>query len=276
MATLDWEQLKMAHLVWRINFRSMLSGGSGKLESIQVKDHTQCEMGKWLHGEGMAKYASNPMFMDLVAYHKGFHEMAAKAYGHYISKETHEANECLAKITDHSNTLMEIIDQFKVIASPSLASPSSPEPADLAIEWKKEYEIGVSQIDEQHKSLVNVINRLWLAIKNRNATHEIAEIIHTLEDYTRVHFAAEEVMLETVGYSDLAGHKKKHAEFIAYLSDYRKQAAAGSKDFMGLYEYLGKWLISHIQKSDRNYMDEINRKKTPVETGFFAKIFKKI
>jgi len=277
MATnLDWEQLKMAHLVWRINFRSLLNGGSGRLEDSKIKDHTQCDMGKWLHGEGGIKFGHDRQFQDLVEYHKIFHEMATTAYTQFAAGDKVQANSTLERITDHSNALMSLIDQFK---TKTFQTPVVPETRTASYQfipfaWTRDFEIGISQIDDQHKMLVSLTNELGEAIHMRRANHMISEVIYKLEEYTRTHFTAEETMLETIGYSGLYEHRKKHTEFIDFLSSYRVQVTNGKKDGFDLHDYLGKWLINHIQKSDREYVTDMNSRKQPVESGLFSRLFK--
>lgn len=272
-AILDWEQLKMAHLVWRINFRSLLNGGSGKLEDSKIKDHTQCDMGKWLHGEGREKFGTNPMYHDLVEYHKIFHEMATNAYQEFSAGNKDRAAVILEKITDHSNALMALIDQFKTVAKTAPVEETRIAGFEPYV-WTPAFEIGISQIDAQHKSLVSLTNELGQAVHLRRANHIISEVIYKLEDYTKTHFSAEEMLLESINYKGISEHRQKHADFINYLSSYRMQVQNGQKNGMDLHDYLGKWLINHIQVSDRDYVNEINARQQPVESGLFSRLFR--
>lgn len=111
---IDWEVIKMQHITWRMRFRSMLNSGSGKLEEIQVKDHTQCDMGKWMHSTGIKRYGDDPAFKILLDRHKEFHDVAAKGYNAYSDRNLSEANHYLSDVTKISDDMLQLIDVFKV------------------------------------------------------------------------------------------------------------------------------------------------------------------
>ena len=57
------------------------------------------------------------------------------------------------------------------------------------ITWKPEYDIGIQEIDEQHRRLVALINNLYNALVRKGSTEEIGQVIDEVIDYTKVHFA---------------------------------------------------------------------------------------
>lgn len=123
---IDWEVIKMQHITWRMRFRSMLNSGSGKLEEIQVKDHTQCDMGKWMHSTGIARYGEDPAFKILLDRHKEFHDVAAKGYNAYTERNLNEANHYLNDVTKISDDMLQLIDVFKAyLEKKTVSSPMS-------------------------------------------------------------------------------------------------------------------------------------------------------
>ena len=110
---IDWGVVKMKHLSWRMRFRSMLNGGSGKLEEIQVKDHKECEMGKWLFSVGTEKYGRDSAFKLLAEKHHELHRLAGTCYTYFADNNFKKANETMNEVLTVSDELMNLIDEFK-------------------------------------------------------------------------------------------------------------------------------------------------------------------
>jgi methyl-accepting chemotaxis protein len=72
----DFDQAILAHIKWKTRLKNYLNGKEQIDLAILSMDH-QCELGKWIHGEAKAKYASDPTFADLKLKHAQFHTVAA-------------------------------------------------------------------------------------------------------------------------------------------------------------------------------------------------------
>lgn len=72
--------------------------------------------------------------------------------------------------------------------------------------WKKEFELGISSIDDQHKRLLEIGNRINDLLINHEEDDdnydEIFMVIEELKDYTIYHFNTEEELF--VNYSNFA------------------------------------------------------------------------
>lgn len=127
--------------------------------------------------------------------------------------------------------------------------------------WTKEFEIGINLIDEQHKKLLEIGNRINDLLINHedgdNNFDEIYTVIEELKDYTVYHFDTEEELFVKYKYSDYDNHKKKHDDFIEYLESVDLEHIDGNqKEF--LKELLGKivqWVFKHIIATDFLYKD---------------------
>ena len=58
--------------------------------------------------------------------------------------------------------------------------------------WSPEYSVNIKTIDNQHKELISILNRLFVAVFNREGDKAIAGILDALMTYTKTHFALEE------------------------------------------------------------------------------------
>jgi hemerythrin len=134
------------------------------------------------------------------------------------------------------------------------------------IQWKDEYSVGVPEMDKQHKGLIVLINRLT---EEEQTTGMIAYVFEALDQYVKEHFRAEEKLMRASGYADLEPHKRQHRDFEEWLRAVKQAHAAGASTFMlaeTVNEFLRRWLIDHILKTDMAYkpvLAHATRQRTP-------------
>ncbi len=122
------------------------------------------------------------------------------------------------------------------------------------IEWTDELSVGIQEIDEQHKILVNLINELYGAMIKGGAKETNGAILRRLVDYTKTHFTVEESLMRIMGYSDYDAHKKRHDDFVAQLKELQQKFDQGQVHIsMELLNFLKDWLSNHIMKTDKQY-----------------------
>ena len=124
------------------------------------------------------------------------------------------------------------------------------------IKWNDKYSVGISKIDEEHKKLIDIINKAVAASRHKDNSREIIGILREMSDFAQTHFAAEEAYMLECGYPDYEQHKKEHQNFaietIAFLDDVSK---GDSRLAYEILDHLKVWLVSHIQGTDRGYID---------------------
>lgn len=122
------------------------------------------------------------------------------------------------------------------------------------ITWTEELSVGIEEIDEQHKILVELINRMHDAIHQRHGSAVVEGILAELAEYTRIHFAVEESLMRILHYPGYEEHHDLHEELIQQIVDLQKKIASG-KHTIGfeLMHFLKVWLTKHIMKEDMQY-----------------------
>ncbi len=126
--------------------------------------------------------------------------------------------------------------------------------AERLIDWDGELEMGIHEIDEQHRMLVDILNEFHEAIHQHKGTDVAERILERLADYTRIHFAVEESMMRLLDYPDYPEHKRLHDELIETLKDLTVKFASGKKSVnFELIHFLKMWLTKHIQENDMAY-----------------------
>ena len=114
--------------------------------------------------------------------------------------------------------------------------------------------IGISEIDEEHKKLFELITKIDTAVKsNDDPISNAMLLINELKQYTVTHFAHEEAYMERINDPELKRQKKEHAAFIEKINSYSYAdvtSASAKTIIVELLEYLSKWLMGHILGSD--------------------------
>lgn len=122
--------------------------------------------------------------------------------------------------------------------------------------WNDNFNTGVPQIDEQHRRLVELLNRLASHVAYQSNLPAIHNIIDQLADYAVYHFQAEEAIWHQYLPEDLleTQHKTVHHSFIETVV--RLKTEQTSKPPLELIEeilaFLTRWLAAHILESDRH------------------------
>ena len=129
------------------------------------------------------------------------------------------------------------------------------------ITWNDSYSVKVKQMDEQHKKLVEMINQLHDAMKVGQGKQVVGEVLGSLVSYTKTHFASEELLMKTHGFTGFEEHKKAHTSLVGQVGDIRKKFMDGNAPLtQDVMTFLKEWLVKHIQQSDQKYGQYLNGK----------------
>jgi hemerythrin len=127
--------------------------------------------------------------------------------------------------------------------------------------WKEKYNVGIKEIDDQHKKLVKLLSDLFQSMETNQGKDALAPILAGLVEYTKTHFATEERLMKSYGYPDYEPHKKKHEEFTRKVLDFQKQFQSGNFGLSVQVGYFLKdWLKKHIQGTDKKYIPFLSSK----------------
>jgi hemerythrin-like metal-binding protein len=127
--------------------------------------------------------------------------------------------------------------------------------ADLSnklLSWNSSMNIGVAEIDTQHKTLVDRLNYLERELKLGGAHDRIGELIHELGDYVLNHFRTEERYMEKSKYPGMAEHKEVHREFMKKIIEFDDKYKNGNVVLTGeMMIFLRDWVRDHIADMDQ-------------------------
>lgn len=133
--------------------------------------------------------------------------------------------------------------------------------AEAFFNWQNYFSINVAQMDEQHKKMIDISNKIMAHLYSNANEKLISDTFDALIECTRHHIVSEEKLLGFYNYPDLSSHSDSHEKFILQLTDYKKRVLNGeipdTTAFMNFFEY---WLIRHITNEDSKYGQFLNAK----------------
>lgn len=116
------------------------------------------------------------------------------------------------------------------------------------------FSVGVSEMDRQHKRIIDLINSLIEKQEMEVDSELISDTLIRMSEYANEHFGREEQYMLESGYPDYSRQKEEHNEF-------RKRTAFFSVDTIRrkmtipeeVLAYLKEWWVNHILNADMKY-----------------------
>ena len=133
----------------------------------------------------------------------------------------------------------------------------SPMENKVFMEWDSDYELSLETIDNQHRNLVSIINRLYKAHLLGNSEDIISGVILELIHYTYYHFSTEEQYFNKLEfYTKKEEHIAKHKKFIEKVLKFKAEISKNDKTkIVTLVNFLKDWLVNHILKTDKEFIN---------------------
>ena len=123
------------------------------------------------------------------------------------------------------------------------------------IEWSDEYSIGVHYLDEEHKKLFKMLNRL-LSDHKSEPLELLNDMFFEIFQFKEKHFVAEEEFMKKNKYPEVQGHKEQHRKFARETASMCKKLMNSQNPNATREEmlaYLREWFEFHILTEDMKY-----------------------
>jgi hemerythrin len=120
--------------------------------------------------------------------------------------------------------------------------------------WYNKYSVNNEELDNHHKALLKIFNRLFETCLNAENSNCIVPIIDELISYSNYHFSAEVQHMVDTGYKDIDKHILMHRYFSEKALE--MQLAENKNDpelIKELIVFLGNWLRKHVLEEDMKY-----------------------
>jgi len=119
------------------------------------------------------------------------------------------------------------------------------------IVWGEILSVGIDEIDEDHRKLVNIFNVLNHAVMDAESADYLAATLEELINCTVWHFSHEERLMLKYRYAGIEEHKAEHRELIASAKELQQAILNADKPLANDHiEFLERWLTGHILTAD--------------------------
>lgn len=120
------------------------------------------------------------------------------------------------------------------------------------IEWREEFNTGVSEVDHEHKEIVDLINELHEAMGEDASQDEIGRFLGEVFSKISSHFALEETVMRKHNYDEYDDHKSDHEKLLDDLRDIMDDAEedAGKNYKTALAVSVRDWFVNHFKTKD--------------------------
>ena len=127
---------------------------------------------------------------------------------------------------------------------------------DTQFEWREEYSIGVDSIDQEHKRLFRIINKLFdFKEEEKDNQWTCQEGIKYFKGHAVKHFADEEAYMASIGYEGLEQHRRIHQDFrkniLPALEQELEQTGYSQEAMEHFLGVCAGWLVGHTLTEDQ-------------------------
>lgn len=120
--------------------------------------------------------------------------------------------------------------------------------------WKDDFATNIWEVDNQHKKLLALLNRLFDAMSVGKGKDALGSILKELIDYTVYHFGTEERLFKEHGYPEYAAHKKEHDDLTKKAVELKTAFDSGKQLItIDVMNFLKDWLNVHILQEDKKF-----------------------
>jgi hemerythrin len=122
------------------------------------------------------------------------------------------------------------------------------------VQWSDDLSSGFKEIDDQHKELINRVNKLLDACNLGKGRQEISDTLNFLADYVVEHFNSEEKYMKQYSYPGLSEQIEQHKYFVNYVGELKNEFDKNGPSIsltMKLSKNCVEWLVNHIMKVDK-------------------------
>jgi hemerythrin len=136
----------------------------------------------------------------------------------------------------------------------------------MPFHWNEKYEIGIPDIDKQHRSLFDILNathetysigeRNTVVCENRKM--EVYMDVLKLREYALTHFLSEERYMIKYKYPKFFEHKDEHDSFIQEIFKLEKRLFKENVMTPGeMIDFIQGWFKGHIMDKDKKFGNHV-------------------
>jgi len=119
------------------------------------------------------------------------------------------------------------------------------------LQWKDEYSTGIEDVDDEHRDLIDIVNRLHGLVLAEDSKLTVPAFFDGLIKGVSAHFALEERIMDESGYPQAAQHRADHDRLLDELRELKETFEhADEVDSVDLALRLEPWFSRHLTIHD--------------------------
>jgi hemerythrin len=130
-----------------------------------------------------------------------------------------------------------------------------------AVHWSSSLEIGVPDIDHDHRHLIDLLNGLNAIDRADHDQEGVWDLLSELERYTYFHLVREEALMRVLGYEFLDTHRADHERLFLDVKNRIEDHPGGNGEVAQIMEFMQRWLLTHIAGSDNHLSTIVKRQR---------------
>lgn len=126
--------------------------------------------------------------------------------------------------------------------------------------WNDDFCLGVEEIDQQHRKLVDIINELHGSMEVGANREQVIALLDDLIDYTHYHFSEEEQFMLSHGYDErnFKSHQASHHKFLQRIKQEQRVCHEHPEKVTDkLLDFLVNWILNHILGEDKQMTEDV-------------------
>jgi len=120
--------------------------------------------------------------------------------------------------------------------------------------WSSKYSVGVKALDDQHQTMMKILNELHAASMLGKAREVADPLLDKLTSLANEHFSAEEKLMVSVKFPGLAAHCAQHQEMAGKIAEITVGHREGDASvYVPFLYFMRDYQTKHMQTEDRGY-----------------------
>ena len=166
-----------------------------------------------------------------------------------IAASTQEHSAGTQELKVHSDSIL-LMARNLTVSSSIFKLDNKPE----IFYWSKKFFTGISEIDYQHYKIVNYVNELYREYIGRKNKDKLYSLLIELAEFTKNHFAHEQILMKKHKYPKMELHIKEHTNLLGNVGKFIEALNSQKSEINEeLLEFLNHWLSHHILEEDMQY-----------------------
>ncbi len=129
----------------------------------------------------------------------------------------------------------------------------------MLLEWNEQLDTGVNALDDDHRCLVLLANRIHKAAQ-AGEQEEVETLVLEFCAYCDDHFVMEEEYMRDIGYPNRAEHKRDHDQMLADIDNVMGKVRQNLDAASVMAEFIFVWIANHVLVIERQLAEFVRGK----------------